>query len=324
MDPHVVAESDPRTRAPVFIVGPLRSGTTMLRLMLDHHPQINIFGEFEYPVMHADHCAQDADWPTVSAYCDWLETNRMFCDARVTLRRDLSYPDLVRNFFSQHAAMTEKAIVGATVHSRFDLIAKLWPKARFIHTVRDPRDVAGSAVAQGWTGHVYFGAKFWLEPELRWEALDDVPPEQKIEVRYEELVRNPQAELARLCTFLGLAYDSAMLTYDQRSTYAPPDPSLIQRWRREMPPRDARLVDGVCGELLVRRGYGLSGPTLVPSFIGLLALRLRSRVSMTRFAVKRLGLALWLRRFLGARLGSREYKRQLRLELNEVERRHLK
>jgi hypothetical protein len=54
--------------SPVFVVGPLRSGTTLLRLLLDHHPEINMFGEFEGAVSQA----VGDDWPDLDQLSELL------------------------------------------------------------------------------------------------------------------------------------------------------------------------------------------------------------------------------------------------------------
>ncbi len=306
----------------MFIVGPLRSGTTLLRLMLTHHPRIDCFGEFECSVSEA----RGDSWPELADYYRWAETDWMFLDANLVIDKSLSYPDLVRSFLAQEAARTDKEIVSAAIHSRFDLLPKLWPNARFIHTLRDPRDVARSTVPMGWTGHSFFGASYWVEPERRWDELvATVPGRQLAEVRYEDLVRQPEAELARLCEFLGVAYDPVMLTYDRDTTYSKPDPSLAEQWRRKMTVRELQLVEGACGDLLQRRGYPPSGnQPVTPKPIELMKLRATSRIKMTSSAIKKYGLWLWTRRFVSKRVGPKRWRRKVVLELNEVDVRRLK
>jgi hypothetical protein len=290
--------------------------------MLTHHPRLNCFGEFECSVSEA---RGDA-WPELADYYRWAETDRMFADANYVIDRSLAYPDLVRSFLAQEAARNDKPIIGAAVHSRFDLLPKLWPNAMFIHTLRDPRDVARSTVPMGWSGHPFFGATYWVEPERRWDKLvATVPARQLAEVRYEDLVRQPEVELSRVCAFLGVAYDPAMLTYDRDSTYAKPDPSLAEQWRRKMSVRDVQLIETACGELLQRRGYQLSGdqPT-APTLVELMKLRATNRYKMTSWAIKRYGLSLWTRRFLSKRVGLEGWRRKVVLEANAVDLRHLK
>jgi len=290
--------------------------------MLTHHPRINCFDEFECSVSEA----RGDSWPELADYYRWAETDRMFLAANLVIDKSLSYPDLVRSFLAQEAARSNKEIISAAIHSRFDLLPKLWPNARFIHTLRDPRDVARSTVPMGWTGHPFFGASYWTEPERRWDKLvATVPQRQLIDVRYEDLVRQPEAELARLCEFLGVAYDPAMLTYDRDTTYSKPDPSLAEQWRRKMPVRDVQLIEAACGDLLQRRGYQPSGNRpLPPTPVEVMALRATNRFKMTSWAIKRYGLSLWTRRFVSKRVGPASWTRKVRLELNEVDLQHLK
>src|SRR5262245_48875713 len=71
---------------PVFLVGSERSGTTLTRLMLDHHPQIAFFFEFEYAV---DWMPDSGGWPDLDAYFNSLEMDRTFQMAELTIDRSL-------------------------------------------------------------------------------------------------------------------------------------------------------------------------------------------------------------------------------------------
>ncbi|MEQ9455296.1 MAG: sulfotransferase [Phycisphaeraceae bacterium] len=307
---------------PLFIVGPLRSGTTLLRLMLDHHPQIRVFGEFEYAVA----AARGDAWPLITDYHDWLKTERMFQDVNLEINPNLDYHSLVHDFFRQHASRTSKPMVGATIHSRIDLIPKLWPHARYIHLLRDPRDVARSTIGMGWTGHVERGINYWIHTEEHWDILcQQTISEQRYEIRYENLIRSTEYELTNLCAFLGFEFDPAMLEFCRNTTYQPPDPSLTEQWRRKMTPREIALVEIRAGDLLSRRGYEASGhPLTPPGFLERLSLTLINRWNLTGFAIKRYGLSLWLQRLILKRFGSSTARQRLSLRLNEIDRQHLR
>jgi len=79
---------------PIFLVGAERSGTTVLRLMLDHHPQIAWCYEFEYVV---DQISNNGDFPQLEAYYEWLETHRIFQGTGFEVDRSLSYPQLANS-----------------------------------------------------------------------------------------------------------------------------------------------------------------------------------------------------------------------------------
>ena len=83
------AASGPLLRAPVFMVGSERWGTTLLRLMLDHHPEIAFEKEFDFVVSSR---LRLRGLPAARAYRDWMGTVR---GADYTIDRTLGYPDLV-------------------------------------------------------------------------------------------------------------------------------------------------------------------------------------------------------------------------------------
>jgi len=171
---------------PIFLVGAERSGTTVLRLMLDNHPQIAWCYEFEYAV---DKVSDEGNFPSLEDYYKWLETHRIFQDTGFTIDRSLSYLQLCHSFLVQKREQVGKKLVGATVHHHFDRLLSIFPDARFIHLIRDGRDVARSCIGMGWAGNVYTGVERWIEAESLWDKLSQsIPPERQIEVTYETLI----------------------------------------------------------------------------------------------------------------------------------------
>ena len=198
---------------PVFLVGSERSGTTLLRLMFDHHPQVAFFFEFEYSVTRMP---ETSGWPDLEEYYDFLEQNRIFRAARLTIDKGLDYPHLIDNFLRQKQRRDGKPVVGATVHYEFDRLLRIWPDARFIHLVRDGRDVARSVIAMGWAGNMYMAVEPWLRAETLWSSLSGrLPADRWMEIRFEKVVSEPETVLTRFCEFIGVPYDPMMLEYLQ-------------------------------------------------------------------------------------------------------------
>ncbi len=307
---------------PFFLVGSERSGTTLLRLMLAHHPRIECAPEFEFLV---ERMPDGEGWPELEPYRDWLATNRIFVPHALEIDRSLDYPALARSFLGQFCARSRKPIRGATCHKHFDRLLRLWPEARFVHLVRDGRDVARSCVAMGWAGNVWHGAERWIAAERLWDALRArVPAGRRFELRYEDLVQSPERELARLCAFLGEEFEPAMLDYARDSSYERPDPRLIGQWRRKLAPGELALLETRIGSLLRERGYEASG--VGPARVGplrRLALLLDNRLERARFRRERYGLGLVVRSRLAAFSGRASWRRSTLLERNEIDHRHL-
>jgi hypothetical protein len=213
-------------KQPIFLVGAERSGTTICRLMLDHHPSITWCNEFEYSV---DMMPPETGWPNLEDYYDWLSTHRIFQATGFKIDPSLSYLELVNSFLTQRLETRNKPIVGATVHRHFDRLLRIWPDAKFLHIVRDPRDVAYSCIGMGWAGNVWYGVEKWIDAEQVWEDFSrHLPDEHKLEFTYTDLITRNQETLTRLCNFIGVDFDEKMLTYPDYTDYSLPDPKTGQ------------------------------------------------------------------------------------------------
>ena len=308
--------------APIFVVGPLRSGSTLLRVILNHHPDTNVFSEFEIAVNQA----QGNHWPTVEEYKTFLRSDRQFAALNLTIDEALDYEALVKSFLEQLHLRKPRKILGASVHSRMDLLPKLWPNAKFIHILRDPRDVAKSCIGMGWVGNVHEGAEYWIKAEKHWELLEAaVPSEQTYTVRYEELVSNPDAEVAKICEFLGLDYRPEMLDIGKDTTYSRPDAGFAYQWKRRLSAQEIGHVEYQCHEMMSERGYEVvSDPVKPPSLFEKLGIILQSRWYRIGFNVERWGLKLWLMYTLCKHLGLRSLQERYQLQINEIATRYLK
>lgn len=306
----------PQSEHPIFLVGAERSGTTLLRLMLDSHPELAWVNEFEYAVDGLD----GPDWPAAADYVRSLETHRIFRAARYAIDPTLAYPDLIRSFLEQRRARAGKAFVGATVHRHFDRVLRIWPDARFLHLVRDPRDVARSCIGMGWAGNVWTGAERWIEAETLWSRLSLMLGKDRfLELRYETLIVRPEEELRRICEFLGLRWSAEMLEYGARSSYERPDPTLVEQWRRTLSAREIQLVEERAGNLLGAAGYTASGlPAIRVGTLARARLRAQDRAARARFAWRIFGWRLRLADILSRRLRLRSWQRSVALRKNEI------
>lgn len=243
-------------QSPVFLVGSMRSGSTLLRLMLDHHPEIAFDKEFDFAVALVSDTGQ---LPPMQSYLEWIRHVR---GVDYKVNPSLSYREMVNDFLRQKRATSGgKKYVGATVHVHFDRLRFLWPQARYVHLVRDPRDVARSVLQKGWAGNIYQASGFWIQAEDCWDLLaTHVSTDQVIELHYEDLVTQTQAELSRVCEFIGVEFASAMLDYqaDARQ-YPPPDQTLASQWKTTLPPREVAMVERRTAARLESRGYARSG-----------------------------------------------------------------
>jgi hypothetical protein len=308
---------------PLFLVGSERSGTTLLRLMLNSHPKLAWNEEFEYVV---DFMPAGRGWPPIEAYHRYLAHDFVFAGAKLSVDAALSYPQLVNSFLLQRLARDGKPIAGATIHRHFSRLLRVWPDARFVHLIRDGRDVARSIVEMGWAGNAWRAALYWEEAQLEWDELcRRVPESRRITTRFEELVVNPTRTLEPICALCGVSFDPAMLEYHRSSTYGPPDPSAVAAWKRKMPVEDVRAVEAAIGQRLVERGYSLSGyPLLTLTPARRRWLKAHDFYGRLRFRIGRFGMNLVLQDFLARRIKIKPWQERVQLRLNDIERLHIK
>jgi len=305
----------------VFVCGALRSGTTLLSLMIGSHPQLISPGEmdfmFEAPLL----ANGEAD---LDAYRKKLALDRIFLATGAEIDPSLDHHSLVRSFAARYAEPGKTLVI--TIHRNFERIPDIFPGARFIHIVRDPRDVARSSITMGWAGNVYYGADHWISSERSFDRLcERVAPETIHPVRNEDLIAQPEVELRRICAFLGVAYHYDMLAYYATSTYDAPDASLIEQWRRRLSRKETALVEARVGDLLAARGYEPSGfEPARPGPCQRFLLRQGNRLKRNAFEIRRFGLSCYILRHISNMLPLQPLKRAAAHRYNSIEETYLK
>jgi Sulfotransferase family len=283
-----------------FIVGVGRSGTTLLRLMLDAHPEMCIPPETGFiPAAIKSSC--DATDPrrefvkVITEFETWPDFNFSpdeFYQALNSEPFELSVG--IRAFYRLYAARFAKKRWGdktPVYSSQMPQIEAVLPEARFIHVIRDGRDVALSlrplwfapgkdirTIARDWKNRIEEAR--YLSRNCR----------HYLEIHYENLVTHTESELSKICAFIELDYHPQMLDYfkgarnrldeittryrpdgtiliskeerlfNHRFTSLPPNASRIFRWQREMTKEERCEFEKEAGDLLNTLGHA----TLLP------------------------------------------------------------
>ena len=281
----------PTVISPVFLVGARRSGTTLMRLMLDSHPDICWQRGWEAAT---DKIGDDGQGPSTVQLRELgreLDIPGAFhIDGRIdglsNLRRLLSHK------IRSDLAINGEAVFGATCHTNFHRLAYLWDDAKYIHLIRDPRDVAYSVVKMGWEANYWHASRRWIRAEEEWQVLRSrIPRERWIDLTYEALVTNAEQELRRVCDFLEVPFTRQMFDYTKTSNYGMPDPSLAERWRNRLVPKQTRLVDSRSWETMQRYRYEPSGTQFRPSAVYLACASIHNRLGKLARRIHRHGLS---------------------------------
>ena len=217
-----------RKHAPApFVVGMNRSGTTLLRMMLDAHPQLTIPPETHFvpdliKVAREGAATPEALLKVIVSQREWGDfglTEEELLE-RFRALQPLDAGDAIRTFFDLYAERVGKPRWGDKTPryvTRMRLIADALPEAHFVHVIRDGRDVALSVrdrTVKDYT--VERVAQRWKEKVSK--ARRDAPLlKHYMELRYEDLVLDPEGSLRGICEFVDLPYEEAMLAYHEHA-----------------------------------------------------------------------------------------------------------
>ena len=273
------------TAPPVIVIGVSRSGTTLLKEMLNAHSDVAIPTESYFiPQLWDRHKrrldveALLADLGRIARVREWGVTP---ADVRERLPDAPSFSDVVQAVYRAYAEARGKSRFGDKTPlymQHLDLLDRVFPGAQYVHLVRDGRNAALSFVSMrrrprfNWSrprGLADFACAWRLEVTAARRFGRTTAAGRYLELRYEDLVAHPEPRLRNVCVFLGLGFEAAMLDY-----HAAVDPSTlldhprlserptadVRRWRDEMRARDAEVFEAIAGDVLSTFGYERAYP----------------------------------------------------------------
>lgn len=316
-DPPSAMEGAPsrrRSHVPIpfpFIVGCGRSGTTLLRMILDSHSQLAIPDESNFvPTIAKGYLGRQGDQFDHDAFIGSLFQHRSIRrwhisedDVRAAFEADppADVASAIRAAFAAYARKNGKTRYGdKTPRYVLDLafLADLFPEARFIHVIRDGRDVALSF------SEVDFGPRTIAEAASFWRARIEagrtvgraLGPDRYREIRYEDLLDDVRGSAVSLCEFVDLSFEDQMLRYFERpevekastvfwkySRVALPPTKRLRDWRSEMPSSDLEMFEAIAGDVLESLGYERATspvPRRVPLAVRTARLKRRLRLAV--------------------------------------------
>jgi hypothetical protein len=261
-------------RPPIFVGGAGRSGTTLMRVILDSHPNIACGPELKVipRVCQLWHDMQTAFMPTLREYS--------------LKRKDLHpiFAHMILALLEKYREQAGKPRIAEKSPNNifyFEHLHYMFPDSPLIHVIRDGRDVVCSLLQMDWrnpqtgrrldyTTDPRKAAEYWLRAVRAGQAAKSKPElaGRYLEVRYEELVAKPEEVLRQVFAFVDEPWDPAVLKFHEQrrnlageSSAAQVSKELYQssagRWERDMQPEVKQAVKEAAGELLVQLGYAV-------------------------------------------------------------------
>ncbi|MFI0482354.1 sulfotransferase family protein [Actinomadura sp. 9N215] len=275
---------------PIFVLGCPRSGTTLLQQMLHSHrriafPSETLFVHTAYAARHRFGDLERAE--NRRALAEWITRGRhtkfrvLELDAEDVIEEIVHGPptlgSALATVFRAYARRHGKPRWGdkrPSYFRRVPMLRRMFPDAQFVHLVRDGRDAVSSLMRMPWfSGDIYAAALTWREAVDTGRRLGPrLGPGTFHELRYEDLVADPEYALAKLCAFLDEEYDPEMTRAYEHArrtvpsarkwhlrTHEAPNTRTVGAWRYRLDDWEASLVEHVLASRLLDHGYALSG-----------------------------------------------------------------
>ena len=286
------------TQPPIFVVGASRSGTTLLRLILNAHPSIAMPDELSYFTLFK---RVPTPWNTtldprlygtlIDRFLAQNEPVLSGVDLGQLRIAMMEGPPTIRTPYAKAldawAAAEGKPCWGEkTPHNVFYVpeLYAMFPEARFVHMVRDPRAVVHSMNNfRRCSSNTVANAGNWRTFMERGAAVLErtVPASQRTTLHFEALTSTPEPVLLQLCNFLQIPFNPDMLAFHERAgdymhpvytklggaqtVTKPINTKTKARWQTEMASIDVATVEYMCGTWMNVYGYDRSGARLSPS-----------------------------------------------------------
>jgi hypothetical protein len=263
----------------VVLLGVSRSGTTLLKEMLDQHSNLAIPPESYFISQLWD---RHGEWPDRERFVgdigrlarveEWGVTP---ADVRDRVSDKPAFAEAIQAIYQAYADARGKRRFGDKTPAymqRLDVLERAFPGALYVHLVRDGRDAGLSFIEMrrrprfNWARPRSLGA-FAAQWRRELEGARRFGRERVagryLELRYEDLVAQPELTLHGISGFLGLEFEPEMLGYHRNRKAEPlPDhprlalpPTLGRRWQEQMSTDEAECFDAIAGDLLVELGY---------------------------------------------------------------------
>jgi hypothetical protein len=281
-----------------FVCGVTRSGTTLVRLMLDSHPDVAIPGETHWlPKLIK---AQERRKQSATELADLIIDHKRWGDFQLDANQlrerfaaldPVTAADAIRAFYMLYAEREGKSRYGDKTPGyvqEMRRIQRVLPEARFVHIIRDGRDVSLSHMRMNWGPETYAqSARLWRN-RIR-KARKMAPSiNHYMEIKFEDLVADTEGVLRRVCEFVELDFDPVMLDYHERAEgrlaekarelprrNRPPQPAAarleshrlakepprsdrVGMWRERMTSEEVAEYEAVAGDMLLATGYELA------------------------------------------------------------------
>jgi hypothetical protein len=207
------------------------------------------------------------------------ELNRIDIDIKALIKNQLSSSQSLTQFYklflSNHLEYKQKQIIGDKDPKNLEhlvQIKRIYPSAKIIHIIRDPRDVVLSRLKAEWSkdrGITIHALTYQLQYQKACRDGSRLFDENYFEIQYENLITDPHSTLAGLCSFLGIPYEKNMLNFYKNSweivkdeeknwkaeCFQPVKSNNLNKWKKKLSPAAIYLIENISHSVFKENRY---------------------------------------------------------------------
>lgn len=275
-----------------FVTGRPRSGTTLLRMLFDAHPNVTMPPEsawlkYSYPkygkVRNWDKeqiCIFLNDFKSQNLIAFWQLDMELLKSHLLNNAGNYSYGEFCKLIYVYYKSLYNKETIKLIgdknpPYTLFtDKLIKIFPEAKFVHITRDYRDNILSMLRvdfeRPWVSSLAYRWKYYNKTLLNVQRRF---PEKFLLIKYEDLVTNPEDKFREICTFLKIEFTLDVLNFNSikdkitdaslwnyinkyhQSLYEPISPKKVDEWKLKMKESDIKKADLIAGKFAETLGY---------------------------------------------------------------------
>ena len=275
-----------------FIIGRSRSGTTLLRLMLDNHKAISIPNECTFILQLSKKYKNINNWTSaiIERFIHDLKKTWLFENLKIDLTElkkkllenspEITFKEICLQVILHSESFKKKSgvVYAGDKNPAYSLFFKsiysiFENNCKYIYIIRDYRDQFWSLKnARFEVPNAFVSAKRWVNAYNNFKSISNGNPKNFYFIKYEDLVNNPEKELQLICSFLGTNYDSSMLNFNDKdrllssfsnenlngihkSINEPVTNNKINYWKNNLSEKEIKILDKIAGKKGLALGY---------------------------------------------------------------------
>lgn len=282
--------------SPIFIIGVGRSGTTLIQSMLNAHSKIAFPTETHFvryyladkkrhQILFKDQIEdlftiikQDKDLQRLN-----FDLEELFSTNRNSIQTLTDFYDLI---LKTYLDLQNKAIIGDKDPKNLEflhIIKKIYPQAKILHIIRDPRDVIISRLKADWTKNknvIYHSLIYSIQYQKAKKDGIRLFGDNYFDFHYEDLITEPENQLQEICHFLNINYEPSMLNYYKNASdiikgdevkwkekcFKPVDKTNLNKWKQKLSKENVFNIQEITKPVFCTNKYDIQSVAQIPFF----------------------------------------------------------